>query len=280
MPIGTASYWSGSRPRITEAADASETSCSPDRPPKSTPTRNRFILSGVTNRSCLGPGARFQCSVISQNRVQRLRSIEAVAQRANSIPAAGRLQSRFSHLHASSHPVWLRYSRCGPLPWVRRSLAYWKKQPFDKGLRATKIDGQKGDVVRLACPNRLFRPTCELAQHGIGKTIYRQRMVRIDNLPQTLHPEVVARGIGSLDDSVRDQYNSVSVVERESGCRIRRVRERTEHQAVLDTLGGAPSLGAPSQKWRMRRAAIVHRALLHVDEQVGGGYIIAPELSA
>jgi len=42
-----------------------------------------------------------------------------------------------------------------------------------KWLRATKIDGQERDVVRLACPNRLFRPTCEFAQHGIGKTIYR-----------------------------------------------------------------------------------------------------------
>src|ERR1700719_5015487 len=43
IPIGTASYLSGSIPRITEAADASETSCSPDRPPNSTPTRNRFL---------------------------------------------------------------------------------------------------------------------------------------------------------------------------------------------------------------------------------------------
>src|SRR5579864_6731423 len=44
MPMGTASYLSGSRPRITEAAEARETSCSPDRPPKRTPTRNRFLL--------------------------------------------------------------------------------------------------------------------------------------------------------------------------------------------------------------------------------------------
>src|SRR5580692_451254 len=43
MPIGTASYFSGSSARITDAAEASETSCSPERPPNSTPTRNRFI---------------------------------------------------------------------------------------------------------------------------------------------------------------------------------------------------------------------------------------------
>src|SRR6202167_73597 len=42
MPIGTASYFSGSSARITEAADARETSCSPERPPKSTPMRNRL----------------------------------------------------------------------------------------------------------------------------------------------------------------------------------------------------------------------------------------------
>src|SRR5580704_2936325 len=46
MPMGTTSYLSGSRPRITEAAEARETSCSPERPPKRTPMRNRF-LSGV-----------------------------------------------------------------------------------------------------------------------------------------------------------------------------------------------------------------------------------------
>jgi hypothetical protein len=43
MPMGTASYLSGSRPRITEAAEARETSCSPERPPKRMPTRNRFF---------------------------------------------------------------------------------------------------------------------------------------------------------------------------------------------------------------------------------------------
>src|SRR5271156_3231866 len=42
IPIGTASYFSGSSARITEAAEASETSCSPERPPNSTPMRNRF----------------------------------------------------------------------------------------------------------------------------------------------------------------------------------------------------------------------------------------------
>src|SRR5580658_2101776 len=42
IPIGTASYFSGSSARITEAAEASDTSCSPERPPNSTPMRNRF----------------------------------------------------------------------------------------------------------------------------------------------------------------------------------------------------------------------------------------------
>src|SRR5271156_4049688 len=44
IPIGTASYFSGSSARITEAAEASETSCSPERPPKSTPMRKRFCV--------------------------------------------------------------------------------------------------------------------------------------------------------------------------------------------------------------------------------------------
>ena len=45
MPIGIGSYFAGSRPRITEAADASETSCSPVRPPKRMPTRRSFVRS-------------------------------------------------------------------------------------------------------------------------------------------------------------------------------------------------------------------------------------------
>src|SRR4029077_7561197 len=40
IPIGTASYFSGSSARITGAAEPSETSCSPDRPPKITPMRS------------------------------------------------------------------------------------------------------------------------------------------------------------------------------------------------------------------------------------------------
>ena len=64
MPIGTASYLSGSRPRITEAAEARETSCSPERPPKRMPTRIRFLFSGVT-----GPISHSrQVSVIRENR--------------------------------------------------------------------------------------------------------------------------------------------------------------------------------------------------------------------
>src|SRR5437763_6296860 len=50
IPMGTASYLSGSIPRITEAADASETSCSPLRPPNKTPTRNRFLVVVMRTR--------------------------------------------------------------------------------------------------------------------------------------------------------------------------------------------------------------------------------------
>jgi hypothetical protein len=39
MPIGTTSYFEESIAFITEAADNSETSCSPLRPPNKTPTR-------------------------------------------------------------------------------------------------------------------------------------------------------------------------------------------------------------------------------------------------
>src|SRR5215831_18106611 len=45
--MGTASYLSGSSPRITDAAEANETSCSPLLPPNRTPMRNRFF-SGLT----------------------------------------------------------------------------------------------------------------------------------------------------------------------------------------------------------------------------------------
>jgi hypothetical protein len=40
MPIGTTSKRVGSMAAITEAALASDTSCSPERPPKTTPTRS------------------------------------------------------------------------------------------------------------------------------------------------------------------------------------------------------------------------------------------------
>ena len=43
--IGTGSYRLRSRCANTDAADASDTSCSPDRPPYSTPTRRRFTVS-------------------------------------------------------------------------------------------------------------------------------------------------------------------------------------------------------------------------------------------
>ena len=45
MRIGTGSYRLRSRCANTDAADASDTSCSPDRPPYSTPTRRRFTMS-------------------------------------------------------------------------------------------------------------------------------------------------------------------------------------------------------------------------------------------
>src|ERR1700736_1675633 len=43
IPMGTGSYFSGSSARITDAAEASDTSCSPDRPPKITPMRSLFF---------------------------------------------------------------------------------------------------------------------------------------------------------------------------------------------------------------------------------------------
>src|SRR5580693_40668 len=57
MPIGTASYFSGSSAPITEAAEASETSCSPERPPNSTPMRNRFceLITGFSSPSRRAP---------------------------------------------------------------------------------------------------------------------------------------------------------------------------------------------------------------------------------
>src|SRR5271168_3149668 len=47
MPMGTASYFSGSSARSTDCAEAIETSCSPERPPKSTPTRMRLAFIAV-----------------------------------------------------------------------------------------------------------------------------------------------------------------------------------------------------------------------------------------
>src|SRR3954471_18553448 len=44
MPIGTTSYFSLSIASSTDAADSSEISCSPLRPPNRIPTRNFFIF--------------------------------------------------------------------------------------------------------------------------------------------------------------------------------------------------------------------------------------------
>src|SRR3974377_2274511 len=43
MPIGTTSYFFLSMAFSTEAADSSDTSCSPLRPPNNTPTRSFFM---------------------------------------------------------------------------------------------------------------------------------------------------------------------------------------------------------------------------------------------
>lgn len=64
-----------------------------------------------------------------------------------------------------------------PFSWYGVSSLTGRSSRSIRWLRATKIDGQERDVVRLTCPNRILRPTCEFAQHGIGKTIYRQGMV-------------------------------------------------------------------------------------------------------
>src|SRR4029453_8093104 len=50
MRIGTGSYRVRSILANTDAAEASETSCSPDRPPYSTPTRSRFTLPEYSRR--------------------------------------------------------------------------------------------------------------------------------------------------------------------------------------------------------------------------------------
>src|SRR5262245_24921228 len=53
MPIGTTAWPRSSSAAMTDAADASDTSCSPERPPKTTPTRRRGIRSILA-----GAGAR------------------------------------------------------------------------------------------------------------------------------------------------------------------------------------------------------------------------------
>src|SRR5260370_39745126 len=67
--MGTVSYLSGSRPRMTEAAEAREPSCSPERPPNRIPILSRFLLSGVTSRSHSAGSAAvqsYQFSVIRE----------------------------------------------------------------------------------------------------------------------------------------------------------------------------------------------------------------------
>src|SRR5215472_16880567 len=90
MPIGTASYLSGSRPRITEAAEARETSCSPERPPKRMPTRSRFF-SGV--REVVVFGIDSPLLVIGQRRAVVADEVrEAFAGRNGTFPRLRRLQ--------------------------------------------------------------------------------------------------------------------------------------------------------------------------------------------
>ena len=72
---------------MTEAAEASETSCSPERPPKSTPTRSRFFLSGVTNLSCLaGPREQLWDTEFSYKGKRRKREKGVAAQLLHSQP--------------------------------------------------------------------------------------------------------------------------------------------------------------------------------------------------
>src|SRR5215469_3442133 len=47
MPIGTTSYLLRSMALRIDSADLKDTSCSPDRPPKMTPTRILFIGEGL-----------------------------------------------------------------------------------------------------------------------------------------------------------------------------------------------------------------------------------------
>src|SRR5262249_8964394 len=58
MAIGTISYFEMSIALITDSADRSETSCSPERPPNITPTRSRVVSleSGVLSPESEGLG--------------------------------------------------------------------------------------------------------------------------------------------------------------------------------------------------------------------------------
>src|SRR5438477_9209259 len=47
MPIGTTSYFDRSIDVRIDSADRSDTSCSPERPPKITPTRSFFIAPAL-----------------------------------------------------------------------------------------------------------------------------------------------------------------------------------------------------------------------------------------
>src|SRR5438270_7699361 len=58
MPMGTTSYFSLSIASSTDAADSSEISCSPLRPPKRTPTRSFFIDRCVSCSEDLFPKHR------------------------------------------------------------------------------------------------------------------------------------------------------------------------------------------------------------------------------
>src|SRR5215471_17655778 len=52
IPMGTTSYLSGFSDRNTDSADRSEISCSPDRPPKTTPTRIFISLQSQNTKRC------------------------------------------------------------------------------------------------------------------------------------------------------------------------------------------------------------------------------------
>src|SRR5205085_6924076 len=82
IPMGTTTWPRCSSAEITEAADARETSCSPERPPKITPTRSGAmprILAGEDRQplaACAGPGGDLLDESVCHESVVFLRDAE------------------------------------------------------------------------------------------------------------------------------------------------------------------------------------------------------------